>query len=138
MKFVLLVPACFGLVLMAGVPNHSEGNAKEVNWLMTEGEVIVENPVHDFGKILEDGGDVSVIYRVTNNSKETILIQDARPSCGCTVATFTKTPIEPGKSGQVKASFAPKGHPGPFNKSVTITTSGNPKSIVVSFKGTVE
>jgi len=137
MKFVLLVPACFGLALMAGVPNRTEKDIAEINLSQDENTVIVENPVHDFGKIYESGGDVSVIYRVVNNSAETILIQEARPSCGCTVASFTKTPIESGKSGQVKATFSPKNHPGPFNKSVTITTTGTPKQIVVSFKGTV-
>ncbi|MDR1762422.1 MAG: DUF1573 domain-containing protein [Dysgonamonadaceae bacterium] len=137
-KFAFLVPACLGLVLMAGVRNHSDESASEVKWLATEGEVTVDKTDYDFGKILEDGGDVSVVYVITNNTKNTIVIQEAKPSCGCTVASFTKGPIEPGKTGKVTATYSPKGRPGPFNKTVTITTTGEPNPIRVSFRGTVE
>ena len=45
-------------------------------------------------------------------------------SCGCTVPTYTKTPIKPGEKGTVKVTYNGKGKfPGHFKKTVTLRTN---------------
>jgi hypothetical protein len=96
-----------------------------------------DQEIHDFGDI-EKGKPVTYEFAFTNTTKETVLITNVRPACGCTAANYTKTPIKPGEKGMVAATFnAATG--GMFQKSVTITTTENGVEAVktLSFKGKV-
>ena len=96
-----------------------------------------DQEMHDFGDI-EKGKPVTYEFSFTNTTKETILITNVRPACGCTAANYTKTPIKPGEKGMVAATFnAANG--GMFQKSVTITTTENGVEAVktLSSKGKV-
>jgi len=137
-KFTLIIPALAGLFLLASVPNFSTKANGENFWYETEDEVLIDKTIHDFGTIGENDGSVSATFTLTNNTKATIMITNVAPSCGCTTPDWTKEPIEPGKTGQVVATFNPKGRRGPFDKTVTIVTSGNPGRFVVRIKGMVE
>ena len=58
----------------------------------------------DLGKILQDH-PTTASFEVTNISKEPLLIEQASPTCGCTISDYTKEPIAPGKSGFIKATY---------------------------------
>ena len=122
---------------MASVPDFSTKSKGENFWSKTEDEITVDKTVYDFGNVKENGGNVSAIFTVTNNTKAPIILTYASASCGCTVPTWTKDPIEPGNAGIVTATYNPLGRPGPFDKTVTILTNGNPERITVRIKGTV-
>ena len=96
-----------------------------------------DQEIHDFGD-LEKGKPATYEFTFTNTTKETILITNVRPACGCTAANYTKTPIKPGDKGMVAATFN-AANVGPFQKSVTITTTENGVESVktLSFKGKV-
>ena len=56
--------------------------------------------------------------------------------CGCTVANFTKTPIEPGKTGEVSVTYNGKGKLfGPFKKTITIRSNAKPTIARLSIAG---
>jgi hypothetical protein len=95
-----------------------------------------ETESHDFGN-LEKGKPATYEFTFTNTTKETVLITNVRPSCGCTAANYTKTPIKPGEKGMVAATYN-AANPGAFTKSITVTTSDSemPKSLTI--KGKVE
>ena len=96
-----------------------------------------DQEIHDFGDI-EKGKPVTYEFTFTNTTKETVLITNVRPACGCTAANYTKTPIKPGEKGMVAATFNAAAV-GQFQKSVTITTTENGVEAVktLSFKGKV-
>ncbi|MDR2682960.1 MAG: DUF1573 domain-containing protein [Dysgonamonadaceae bacterium] len=100
--------------------------------------IVVDKTTHDFGIITEDGGAKSATFVITNRTDAPILITNARASCGCTTPDWTKTPIEPGKTGTITAKYDPKGRPGPFDKTVTIYTNSTPDRITVHITGTVQ
>jgi len=75
---------------------------------------------HDFGVIGEKDGYAIFDFIVTNNSKESILISRVQASCGCTTPSWTKEPIEPGKTGIISVSYNPLGRVAPFAKSITV------------------
>jgi hypothetical protein len=75
---------------------------------------------HDFGTV-KMGPPADVTFTFTNNGKAPVVITAAAPSCGCTTPTYTKTPVMPGKTGEVKASYGTEGRPGFFQKSVKVT-----------------
>jgi hypothetical protein len=78
---------------------------------------------HDFGKI-PDSDNVTFDFQITNNSDETLLITDVKASCGCTRPIWTKSPIEPGKSGTITAIYNPSGRGyGKFSKTLSVKTN---------------
>ncbi|MDR0680641.1 MAG: DUF1573 domain-containing protein [Dysgonamonadaceae bacterium] len=136
LKLSLIISAVAGLSLIAYIPvNASEEIKKETQ---STKEVTVDKLVHDFGTIGEEAGDVSAIFVVTNNTDAPIVLTNVKATCGCTTPNWTKTPIEPGKTGEVTATYNPKGRPGPFDKVITITTNSTPDKLTVHIKGTVE
>lgn len=72
----------------------------------------------DFGKI-KQGVPATATIVVTNISSEPLIIEQAAPSCGCTVSDYTKAPIAPGKTGTIKAIFNAAAV-GPINKTITV------------------
>jgi len=91
---------------------------------------------HDFGTVTE-GQKVSYTYTVKNTGAAPLLIQNAQPSCGCTVPEWTKTPIPIGGTGFVKAEFDTKGKTGVQNKTITVTANSWPKVTTLKFKAIV-
>jgi Protein of unknown function (DUF1573) len=95
-----------------------------------------EKTDHDFGTITE-GKKVTYIYKVKNTGEAPLIIQNAQPSCGCTVPTWTKDPIPVGGSGEVTAEFDSSGKPGINNKTITVTANTWPKVTTLRFKAMV-
>lgn len=91
---------------------------------------------HDFGTIKE-GDKVSYTYKFTNTGEAPLIIQNAQPSCGCTVPDWTKEPIPVGGSGFVKAEFDSNGKPNIQNKTITVTANTWPKVTTLRFKAMV-
>lgn len=90
---------------------------------------------HDFGTVKE-GNPAEFVFKFKNTGKEPIIIQDVKPACSCTTPDWTKTPIMPGKTGTVTASYGTQGRPGAFSKSVTVISNAGTKTLM--FNGTVE
>jgi len=95
-----------------------------------------ERTDHDFGTITE-GQKVSYTYKVTNTGEAPLIIQNAQPSCGCTVPTWSKDPIPVGGTGFVTAEFDSNGKPGIANKTITVTANTWPKVTTLRFKAMV-
>ncbi len=95
-----------------------------------------DNVDYDFGTVTE-GQKVVHVYKVKNTGKAPLLIQNAQPSCGCTVPDWTKAPIPVGGTGFVKAEFDTKGKQGINNKVITVTANTWPKTTQLKFKAMV-
>jgi Protein of unknown function (DUF1573) len=91
---------------------------------------------HDFGTV-DEGKKVSFTYKVKNTGQAPLIIQNAAPSCGCTVPEWTKTPIPVGGEGFVKAEFDTKGKSGLNNKTITVTANTWPKTTLLKFKAMI-
>ncbi len=92
---------------------------------------------HDFGDIKEEDGLAVFEFTITNRSVRPVSILSVKPSCGCTTPDWTKGQIAPGTTGFIKASYDPKGRPGYFNKSLTVTTDWDGVPLVLQIKGNV-
>lgn len=77
-----------------------------------------------------------VSFEFKNTGNTTVVIKEVKASCGCTATNYTKTPVKPGETATVIATYnaATKGA---FSKTVTVTTSAEDAPKVLSFKGTV-
>lgn len=72
---------------------------------------------------LKQNDPKEVKFVVTNISKEPLIIEQANPTCGCTMGDYTKSPIAPGATGFITAKFnaASVGH---FDKRLTVKFAG--------------
>ncbi len=91
--------------------------------------------VYDFGDI-KKGTPVSHDFTFTNTTKQTVLITNVKASCGCTATDYTKTPVKPGETAYIKATYnAAAG--GAFSKTVTVTLNENETPKILTIKGKV-
>ena len=87
---------------------------------MADSKIKFEKLTHDFGTIQETDGDATVIFKLTNEGDSPLLITRAQASCGCTSPEYSKKPIRPGETSEIKVTYHAKGRPGPFDKSVYV------------------
>ena len=79
---------------------------------------------HDFGTFSESNPVQECVFTFTNVGQAPLIINQAVASCGCTVPSYTKEPIAPGKTGAIKVTYNGKGKfPGHFKKSITVRSS---------------
>lgn len=85
-----------------------------------DSKIKFEKLTHDFGTIQETDGDATVVFKLTNEGDSPLIITNAQASCGCTSPQYSKKPIRPGESSEIKVTYHAKGRPGPFDKSVYV------------------
>ena len=95
-----------------------------------------EKDAIDYGTIKQDA-DGNRVFTFTNDGKEPIVISEAHGSCGCTVPTYPKEPIMPGKTAEIKVHYDTH-RVGPFSKSVTVNSNAKNSPVVLRISGTVE
>ncbi|MGH9369140.1 MAG: DUF1573 domain-containing protein, partial [Thermoanaerobaculia bacterium] len=82
-------------------------------------EVVPETK--DAGTVAK-GAMVDATFVIKNNGASDLVISDARPSCGCTVASFDKL-IKPGSEGKLTSSVDTKNFSGPISKSILLVSN---------------
>lgn len=104
------------------------------------GKIEVSPQAFDFGDKWE-GEKAEAQFTVKNTGEGPLTIQ-VRSTCGCTVPTQPKSPLQPGESSTFMIGFTTQGHPGkankavkvisndPTNASVNIPVTGNVKPLV--------
>jgi len=94
---------------------------------------------HNFGTFSESTPVQECTFTFKNAGDAPLVINQAVASCGCTVPAYTKEPIAPGKSGEIKVTYNGKGKfPGHFKKSITVRTNGQPEMTRLYIEGTME
>lgn len=123
MKRILLSAAVFALTTTAFAQKKIADVAKFAS------ETI------DFGKIKQNTPQKGT-FTVTNISNEPLIIEQANPTCGCTISDYTKEPIAPGKTGVINATYnaAAGGH---FEKHLTVKFAGIDEMKSITFTGEV-
>ncbi|MEP7142773.1 MAG: DUF1573 domain-containing protein [Ferruginibacter sp.] len=76
----------------------------------------------NFGKIKKDI-PAKGVFIVTNISNAPLIIEQASPTCGCTISDYTKEPIAAGKTGVINATYNAT-NVGHFDKHLTVKFAG--------------
>lgn len=124
--FVISLFAAFQLTAQNAEQTEENPNAPKINF---------DKVVHDYGTILKDS-DGSCEFAFTNDGKEPLILSRPKSSCGCTVPTWPKQPILPGKGDAIKVTYSTN-RVGPFNKTVTIYSNASNNPIRLRIKGKV-
>lgn len=117
------------LILLPGMAVKAQTKAANISF---------DEAVHDFGKFKEADGTVTHKFEFTNTGSIPLLIKAVRPSCGCTSSAWTKEPVLPGKNGFISATYDPRNRPGPFSKTIAVTTNASNPNNILTIKGEVE
>ena len=100
-------------------------------------EIEFKQTKYDFHEIAEENGDVSHVFTFINKGNAPLIITRASANCGCTKPVYPVKPVAPGKEGQIKVTYQPKGRPGSFSKNIYVYTNGEPERVVLLITGTV-
>ncbi len=90
---------------------------------------------HDFGKIPQ-GTPVTTVFEFTNIGKEPLILTEVRPTCGCTIADYTKTPVKAGDKGVIKITYN-AAVAAPFNKTIVVTSNAKTPQKYLNIVGEV-
>ena len=121
MKKLIFIPVFF---LVAATAGFAQGIMK------------FKEETHNFGKIPQ-GTPVTTEFVFTNTGNAPVVLSDVKATCGCTTPDYTRTPVAPGKTGVIKATFNAAAA-GPFNKGITVTSNAEAPTISLFLKGEVE
>jgi ABC-type amino acid transport substrate-binding protein len=76
---------------------------------------------HDFGKIPQ-GTPVTTVFEFTNIGQEPLILTTVQPTCGCTIADFTKTPVKSGDKGKITITYN-AAYAAPFSKTIVVKSN---------------
>ena len=116
--------------LITGCGDDPEGRARE-----SGKEIWFEETVHDYGEIPRDG-DGTCTFTFKNLGDEPIVINRVRSSCGCTVPSWPREPVEPGETGKISVRYN-TALAGTFMKSIYVYSTASNSPIKLQIKGKV-
>lgn len=117
------------LLPVFGIAAATVASAQPVVVWLTERE-------HDFGEIQRERAQ-TFVFRFKNVSKEHIVLQTVRTSCGCTAAQWTESAIAPNKTGEIEIEYDAyqRGH---FNKKIRVFFDRQRKPEILWIRGHVK
>ena len=126
MKRILFV---FGFLLLTATLVQAQQKEASI--------AVIDSAVYDFGNISEGDGPATHTFKIKNDGEKALVITKVVASCGCTSPDWTKEPIAPGRTGDIKGTYDPTGRPGSFTKTVSVYSNGKTGSFILTVKGNV-
>ncbi len=75
----------------------------------------------DYGTTSKDEDNGVRFFEFTNTGDAPLIIKEAKSTCGCTVPSWPKEPIAPGKTGKIEVKY--NMNPGPIRKTITVQSN---------------
>lgn len=128
-KLILL--ALFAIFAMGAV------NAQDNKNVPANGaKIVFASLEHNYGTVAK-GGNGDCEFTFVNEGNEPLILSNVKASCGCTTPKWTKEPIMPGQSGEIKVHYNTN-NVGGFTKTITVTSNAVDNArLVLKIKGTV-
>ena len=102
-------------------------------------EIKFDTTSYNFGKFSENQPVQKCTFTFTNTGTAPLVINQAIASCGCTVPSYTKTPILPGKKGEITITYNGTGKfPGHFKKTITVRSNATTEMTRLQVEGDME
>ena len=128
---ITLLALTFGLMSF----ENATISKTEITKKATNVAIVWKSETIEVGEIAQ-GVPKKIEFEFKNVSKKDVIITNVQGSCGCTATDYTKTPIAPGKSGKITATYNAAAVGG-FYKTVSVTTNAEEAVKVLTLKGTV-
>ncbi len=103
--------------------------------LPVSGQIRFDKIRHDFGSMLWHKPGTAQ-FKVHNDGETPLIVKDVHPDCGCTAVQWSQTPIAPGDTGTVRATFDAEllGH---FEKQLAVYTNTSDQPLYLTLSGDV-
>ncbi len=127
------------MMVIAIIASSFSINAQETVKVAKVGgaEIAFDKETHDYG-VMQQHGNGECVFVFTNTGTEDLVISNAKGSCGCTVPSWPREPIAPGKTGELKVKYDTK-RIGLINKSVTIQSNAvTQPTKIIRIKGEIK
>ncbi len=121
----------FSLILMSSVVVFAQQERK----VKSNAEMAFESLSHDYGSVVY-GADGTYRFSFTNNAEKPIVVTNVKSSCGCTIPSWPKEPIQSGKTGSIVVKYNTK-LSGSFNKTVQVFSTAENSPVKLSIRGKV-
>lgn len=87
----------------------------------------------DLGDI-KAGVEKTITYKYQNTGDKPLILFNVSPSCGCTIADFSREPLPPHGVDSIMARFDSKGKEGSYIKYIKVLANTAEKTHNISFK----
>lgn len=129
---------CLALLTALHLPALAQEAAPEAATAPAEApapRIVCDAPEFDFGTV-DNAQNVEHTYVLRNEGTLTLEIGQARPSCGCTVASISERNVPPGGETKITTRLSLSGRQGPQHKAITVE-SNDPKQpqYILTLKG---
>ena len=123
--FLILIFTCLGF------------SAKAQHFAKLEKSAIIafNESVMDYGTIAQ-GSNGTRTFTFVNKGNAPLIISEVKTSCGCTVPSYSKTPILPGQEGTLQINYDTK-RLGSFSKTITVISNAKTIKNILKIKGEV-
>jgi len=98
-------------------------------------KITFEKLAHDYGTI-NQGADGNCVFLFKNDGNAPLILSSVRASCGCTTPSWTRDPIMPGASGDIKVRYDTN-RVGAFSKTITVNSNAENATLTLRISGTV-
>jgi hypothetical protein len=98
---------------------------------LEKAKISFDKTSYDYGEI-EQGGNGEAIFKVTNLGDGNLVLYSVLASCGCTVVEYSKEPISPKDTAEIKVKYNTN-IVGEIKRSVTVTCNDeqNPRTVIL-------
>lgn len=110
-------------------------NAQEQKKASTQAEITFTEMEHDYGEVVK-GGDGMCEFVYKNTGKAPLMLTNVRSSCGCTIPSWSKEPLMPGKTAKIQVKYNTN-NVGTINKSITVESNASNGRVILKIKGKV-
>jgi hypothetical protein len=99
-------------------------------------KIVFESLTHDFSTITV-GGDGNCVFKFKNEGIAPLNLTNVQASCGCTTPSWTREPVMPGMSGEIKVHYDTN-RMGTFSKTITVTSDAENSPVILKISGEVK
>ncbi len=121
-------------ILLFAITFSSFAQEKDINSKKSP-EITFEKVIIDYG-VITQGSDGTREFVYKNTGKLPLILTNVKSSCGCTVPSWSKTPLNKKKTDKIKVKY--NTHKiGNFQKTVTIISNAKNSPVRLTIKGKV-
>ncbi len=91
---------------------------------------------HDYGTIIQ-GADGNCEFKFKNIGKEPLILSNVVSTCGCTVPSWSREPIMPGKEGVIKIHYD-SNRIGPISRQIPVISNAKTERVVLNITGKID
>ena len=92
-----------------------------VSFAQAKIEFIAKDNTIDYGTVTKEADNGLRTFEFKNTGNQPLMITNVQSTCGCTVPSFPKEPILPGKTGKIDVKYNMS--PGPIRKTITVESN---------------